>query len=428
MNAVQVRERGGRDRRPGCAATSPTLGPARRAPAQRTPRRRCGRCRVPFGPPLGTKPLGYLMDRIYTRDAWMHRIDIAAPPAGRSELTADHDGRIVADVVAEWARGHGQPYRADAHRAGRRALVARGDGEALTLDAVEFCRIVSGRAPGTGLLGPARAVLTPTQLSRRCGRRAASRRGAALSAAARSCAQSGQARARRGRRPSRPRVLGRSPRRRRAAPAPAGASATRLARASAGSCRALDVAVGDHRRRPASTPPACWCPGPRAGRAASAGPFRSASRTNPYAGPDVGPPARGEAFVQRVDQQPVGHREQPGQRHVRLGHSAHGGVNGYAVGEHALTTHRQAADGAQRLGAARRRGRRARRAGRRSRRPAPADARRRRPRRDLGAARRGRRRPPRGSAGAAVPAAPGASSTSQTLVSVEPRGWAWRAT
>ena len=32
---------------------------------------------VPIGPPIGTKPIGYLMDRIYTRDAWMHRIDIA---------------------------------------------------------------------------------------------------------------------------------------------------------------------------------------------------------------------------------------------------------------------------------------------------------------------------------------------------------------
>ena len=26
------------------------------------------------------------------------------------ELTPEHDGRIVADVVAEWSRRHGQPY------------------------------------------------------------------------------------------------------------------------------------------------------------------------------------------------------------------------------------------------------------------------------------------------------------------------------
>ena len=35
------------------------------------------------------------------------------------------------------------------------SLVAGVDGEELTLDAVEFCRILSGRAPGEGLLGPA---------------------------------------------------------------------------------------------------------------------------------------------------------------------------------------------------------------------------------------------------------------------------------
>src|SRR4051794_7216442 len=31
---------------------------------------------IRFGPPLGTRPLGYLMGCIYTRDSWMHRIDL----------------------------------------------------------------------------------------------------------------------------------------------------------------------------------------------------------------------------------------------------------------------------------------------------------------------------------------------------------------
>src|SRR4051794_17931994 len=66
---------------------------------------------VPFGPPLGTRPLGYLMGCIYTRDEWMHRIDLARATGRPLELTADHDGRIVADVVAEWASAHRQPYR-----------------------------------------------------------------------------------------------------------------------------------------------------------------------------------------------------------------------------------------------------------------------------------------------------------------------------
>lgn len=106
---------------------------------------------MPFGPPLGTKPLGYLMGRIYTRDAWMHRVDITRATGRPLELTADHDGRIVADVVAEWAHGHGQPYRLTLTGPAGGSW-SHGDGDQLTLDAIEFCRILSGRAEGTGLL------------------------------------------------------------------------------------------------------------------------------------------------------------------------------------------------------------------------------------------------------------------------------------
>ncbi|GIJ79679.1 TIGR03083 family protein [Micromonospora phaseoli] len=96
--------------------------------------------------------LGYLFDVIHTRDAWMHRVDIARASGQPLVLTADHDGRIVADVAAEWARRHGQPFRLqlDGPAGGR---YAAGDGgEEISLDAVEFCRILSGRGAGTGLL------------------------------------------------------------------------------------------------------------------------------------------------------------------------------------------------------------------------------------------------------------------------------------
>lgn len=107
---------------------------------------------VPFGPPLGTKPLGYLMGRIYTRDAWMHRIDLARATGRALEVTPEHDGRIVADVVAEWARLHGQPYRLTLTGPAGGTFTRGTDGDAITLDAVEFCRILSGRGAGTGLL------------------------------------------------------------------------------------------------------------------------------------------------------------------------------------------------------------------------------------------------------------------------------------
>jgi uncharacterized protein (TIGR03083 family) len=149
MNAVQVQERA--DAAPGRLRRDLAAAGARGV------RRRSGlpaalrALPIPFGPPLGTRPLGYLMGCIYTRDAWMHRVDIARATGRRLELTADHDGRIVADVVAEWARGHGQPYRLTLTGPAGGAW-SQGDGEALTLDAIEFCRIVSGRAPGAGLL------------------------------------------------------------------------------------------------------------------------------------------------------------------------------------------------------------------------------------------------------------------------------------
>jgi uncharacterized protein (TIGR03083 family) len=111
--------------------------------------------RIPFGPPLGTRPLGYLMDCIYTRDAWLHRVDLARATDRPLELTADHDGRIVADVVAEWAAVHGQPYRLTLTGPAGGTWSHGQDGGQLTLDAVEFARVLSGRAEGTGLLAHA---------------------------------------------------------------------------------------------------------------------------------------------------------------------------------------------------------------------------------------------------------------------------------
>jgi uncharacterized protein (TIGR03083 family) len=107
---------------------------------------------VPLGPPVGTRPIGYLMDRIFTRDAWMHRIDLARATGRPLQLTADHDGRLVADVVADWAKLHGQPFTLTLTGPAGGSWARGTDGEAITLDAIEFCRILSGRASGNGLL------------------------------------------------------------------------------------------------------------------------------------------------------------------------------------------------------------------------------------------------------------------------------------
>lgn len=62
------------------------------------------------GPVIETWRLGYLVDTIYLRDLWMHCVDAARATGRDLVLSPDHDGRIVADVVAEWARRHGRPF------------------------------------------------------------------------------------------------------------------------------------------------------------------------------------------------------------------------------------------------------------------------------------------------------------------------------
>lgn len=96
--------------------------------------------------------IGYLLDIILTRDTWMHRIDITRAIGRPMHLTADHDGRLVADAAAEWARRHGQPCTLVLTGPAGGRFTSAGGGEELTLDALEFCRILSGRAEGDGLL------------------------------------------------------------------------------------------------------------------------------------------------------------------------------------------------------------------------------------------------------------------------------------
>jgi len=96
--------------------------------------------------------IGYLIDVILTRDPWMHRADIARATGTDLVLTAEHDGVLVADVAAEWAARHGQPYTL--HLTGPAGGTwSRGDGGPLIeTDAVEFCRALSGRSHADGLL------------------------------------------------------------------------------------------------------------------------------------------------------------------------------------------------------------------------------------------------------------------------------------
>jgi len=119
---------------------------------RRPPRLMCRLAKFPvdLGTIRETWTLGYLLGTILTRDTWLHRVADLARAVGRDPvLDADHDGRIVADVAAEWARRHGQPVDLTLRGpAGGRFVSGPVDGEAprISLDAIEFCRILSERA------------------------------------------------------------------------------------------------------------------------------------------------------------------------------------------------------------------------------------------------------------------------------------------
>ncbi len=95
---------------------------------------------------------GYLFETILTRDTWMHRIDTARATGRPPVLTADHDGLLVADVVAEWASRHGAPFGLELTGPAGGTWSVGTDGQQLSLDAVLFARTLSGRETGQGLL------------------------------------------------------------------------------------------------------------------------------------------------------------------------------------------------------------------------------------------------------------------------------------
>jgi uncharacterized protein (TIGR03083 family) len=106
----------------------------------------------PGDPIEGTWKVGYLIDVIMNRDYWMHRVDLARATEAELQLSPEHDGRIVADVVAEWAKDHRQPFILHLDGPAGGHFGQGSGGQELRVDAIEFCRILSGRGSGSGLL------------------------------------------------------------------------------------------------------------------------------------------------------------------------------------------------------------------------------------------------------------------------------------
>jgi uncharacterized protein (TIGR03083 family) len=100
------------------------------------------------------KPVGYLYDIGFTRDVWMHRVDRSRAIDRPFQATTDHDGRIVADIIAEWATTHTDPFRLKltGPAGGTYVREAADAGSSIEMDAIDCCRILSGRGKPVGVL------------------------------------------------------------------------------------------------------------------------------------------------------------------------------------------------------------------------------------------------------------------------------------
>ena len=94
--------------------------------------------------------LDYLLGTILTRDTWLHRVSDLARAIDRPPvIDGAHDARIVADIAGEWVSRHGEPVELVLGGPAGGHFVHRSGGPRIEIDALEFCRVLSGRAEPT---------------------------------------------------------------------------------------------------------------------------------------------------------------------------------------------------------------------------------------------------------------------------------------
>jgi uncharacterized protein (TIGR03083 family) len=129
--------------------------------------------RITLDPGIPGQPrwrLDYLLDIIYNRDLWMHRVDLARA-TGRPFVVGDHDREIVAQVVRDLAQGWSAvPVALElTGRAGGCWLLGSGDPVAVVrAEAVAYMRALSGRDDDVvlELVSGQQAALTPIRQAR----------------------------------------------------------------------------------------------------------------------------------------------------------------------------------------------------------------------------------------------------------------------
>jgi hypothetical protein len=145
------------------------------APRRPRPPRPAALRRITLDPGIPGQPrwhLDYLLDVIYNRDLWMHRVDLARA-TGRPFVLGDHDRQIVAPVVGDLARGWSSvpvPVALElTGPAGGGWLLGSGDPVAVVrAEAVAYMRALAGRDDEVALelVSGQASALTPIRQAR----------------------------------------------------------------------------------------------------------------------------------------------------------------------------------------------------------------------------------------------------------------------
>jgi uncharacterized protein (TIGR03083 family) len=96
--------------------------------------------------PTGWTTIGFIAEHIFTRDVFMHRIDIARA-LGRELVVETDERRIFEDCLREWALGSGAHATLELGGAAAGTYVAgSGDVARIGGDSIDLCRFFAGRA------------------------------------------------------------------------------------------------------------------------------------------------------------------------------------------------------------------------------------------------------------------------------------------
>ncbi|HEX3196666.1 MAG TPA: maleylpyruvate isomerase N-terminal domain-containing protein [Propionibacteriaceae bacterium] len=100
------------------------------------------------------KPLGYLYDIGFTVTCGCTESTSAAPSGAPSTPQPTTMGRIVADIIAEWATTHKDPFtlKLTGPAGGTYSRDPVPTADRLEIDAIDCCRILSGRGTPVGVL------------------------------------------------------------------------------------------------------------------------------------------------------------------------------------------------------------------------------------------------------------------------------------